>query len=308
MSEFDLIDRAFRAKLPFTHSLTTIAAGDDASVHAVPAGFELVVSTDMSLAGVHWPHDFPLQLAACRAVNSALSDLAAMGAEPCWIWCCAALCDAQAAESMGDGIALALQDSGIELAGGDTVHAPQNSLSVTVAGIVPAGTAMRRDTAKPDDDLWLCGDLGTAAEALRCWQQGDHASAVMQAFGTVQPRFADGMRLREAGVRCCIDVSDGLLADAAHLAGCSGVGMQIELSSITSFCTLAQRLNTQDAANLVLGGGEDYALLCTAPAALREELAGYAVRIGRCTKQQGVHAMLHGETITAEKRGYDHFI
>jgi len=307
MSEFDLIDRAFRAKLPFKHSLTTIAAGDDASVHAVPAGFELVVSTDMSLAGVHWPHDFPLPLAASRAVNSALSDLAAMGAEPCWIWCCAALCDAQAAEAMGDGIALALQDSGIELAGGDTVHASQNSLSVTVAGIVPAGTAMRRDTANADDDLWLCGDLGTAAEALRCWQQGDHAAAVIQAFGTIQPRFADGIALREAGVRCCIDVSDGLLADAAHLAGGSGVGMQIELSSIASFGILAQRLNTQDAANLVLGGGEDYALLCAAPAALRETLAGFAVRIGRCTKQQGVQALLHGETITAQKRGYDHF-
>ncbi|MDQ6966141.1 MAG: thiamine-phosphate kinase, partial [Mariprofundaceae bacterium] len=154
---------------------------------------------------------------------------------------------------------------------------------------------------------WLCGELGLAAEALHCWQQGDQSTAVMQAFGEVQPRFVDGIRLREAGVRCCIDVSDGLLADATHLAEDSGVGMQFELSPIASFGTLAQRLNTQDAANLVLAGGEDYALLCTAPAGLREKLSEFAVCIGCCTKQQGVQVLLHGETITAEKRGYDHF-
>ncbi len=307
MSEFDLIDHAFRAKLPFKHALTSIASGDDASVHSVPDGFELVVSSDMSVAGVHWPHDFPLEHAACRAVNAALSDLAAMGAEACWVWVCAALKDGNAAESMGDGIAAAISGSGIELAGGDTVHAADNSLSVTVAGILPRATAMRRGAARDGDDIWLCGDLGLAAHALRQWQQGDRSAQVMKTFGDVQPRLSEGLALRHAGVRCCIDVSDGLLADAAHLAGASKMGMDIELASIPSFSQLERLLGRDDAANLVLAGGEDYALVCTAPATLRDTLSSMAVRIGRCRAGSGVRAMLDGVEIQTRNRGFDHF-
>ncbi|OIO68253.1 MAG: thiamine-phosphate kinase [Zetaproteobacteria bacterium CG12_big_fil_rev_8_21_14_0_65_55_1124] len=307
MSEFDLIDHAFRAKLPFKHSLTTISGGDDASVHSVPDGYELVVSTDMSLAGVHWPHNFPLEHAACRAVNAALSDLAAMGAQACWVWVCAALCDAAAAEMMGDGIATALNESGIELAGGDTVKAKDNSLAVTVAGVLPKGTAMRRDAAQDGDDIWLCGELGFAAQALRQWQQGDSCAQTMQAFSYVQPRLAEGIVLRQGGVRCCIDVSDGLLADSEHLAEASGVGMEIELSLIPSFKHLEQLLGKDDAANLVLTGGEDYALVCTAPVALRDTLLPLAVRIGRCRSGKGVRAMLDGLELNITQRGFDHF-
>lgn len=307
MNEFDLIDRAFRQKLHFQHSLTSIPGGDDASVHAVPFGSELVVSTDMSLAGVHWPHDFPLQYAARRAVNAALSDLAAMGAEACWIWVCAALRDAAAGELMGDGIAAALSGTGIELAGGDTVHASDNSLAVTVAGILPKGTAMHRDSAQEDHDIWLCGSLGFAAQALHRWQGGDHSEEAVRLFAHVQPLLAQGMVLREAGVRCCIDISDGLLADAAHLAGDSGVGMQIDLSRIPSFGELQQQLGTESAAALVLAGGEDYALLCTAPESMRDVLTVHAVRIGQCMAGSGVRAVLNGTQINPVRRGFDHF-
>jgi len=307
MNEFELIDRAFRRKLAFRHPLTSLPGGDDASVHAVPDGHELVVSTDMSLAGVHWPQDFPLQDAARRAVNAALSDLAAMGAQACWVWCCAALRDASAAELMGDGIAAALIDSDIELAGGDTVHAADNSLAVTVAGLVPKGTAMRRDAAQADDDVWLSGQLGHTAHALRQWQRADHSEAVRKAFGDVQPRLAEGMALREAGVRCCIDVSDGLLADVAHLATSSGVGMNIELSLIPAFSRLVPGQDREEAVNLMLSGGEDYALVCTAPARLRDSLSSLAVRIGQCRNGGGVNVLLNGAAWATTERGFDHF-
>ncbi|HCS12609.1 MAG TPA: thiamine-phosphate kinase [Zetaproteobacteria bacterium] len=307
MNEFDLIDRAFRQKLHFKHSLTRIPGGDDASVHAVPAGLELVVSTDMSLAGVHWPHDFPLEHAACRAVNAALSDLAAMGAEACWVWVCAVLRDAAAGGQMGDGIAAALAGSGIELAGGDTVHAADNSLAVTVAGVVPQGKAMRRDRAQAGDDIWLCGRLGFAALALERWQGGDHSDDAVRAFADVQPLIAQGVALRKAGVRCCIDVSDGLLADAAHLAEQSCVGMEIDISAIPSLAELQQHVDPDDAAGLVLGGGEDYALLCTAPESLRDSLSAHAVRIGRCVAGGSVRALRHGPGIASSRRGFDHF-
>jgi len=307
MNEFDLIDHAFRQKLSFIHSLTSIPLGDDASVHAVPVDHELVVSTDMSIAGVHWPHDFPLQDAACRAVNAALSDLAAMGAEACWVWCCAALKDGAAAELMGEGIAAALSGSGIELAGGDTVHAAENSLSVTVAGIVPKGQAMRRGTARIGDDIWLCGRLGFSALGLRRWQQGERTEAAVNAFRDVKPLLSEGVDLRKAGVSCCIDVSDGLLADAGHLADASCVGMEIEVSRIPSYIELADQLDSETATSLVLAGGEDYALVCTAPPGLRDVLSAIAARIGHCVEGSRVRALLDGVETHPPQRGFDHF-
>jgi len=307
IGEFALIDDAFRKQAPFIHPSTRLANGDDASVHAVPAGFELVVSTDMSVAGIHWPHDFPLEDAACRAVNAALSDLAAMGAEACWIWCCAAVADAAAAGKMGEGVAMALKGRAIELAGGDTVHASINSLSVTVSGIVPQGLAMRRDTACAGDGVWLCGEAGLAALALQNWQQGKRSAQDISAFQQVKPLLDAGLALRKAGVRCCIDVSDGLLADAGHVAAASAVEIEIETEKVPGFDALCRVLSREEAAQRVLSGGEDYALLFTAPESISAELAPLATRIGRCTAGSSVHATLDGVRIKSAQQGYNHF-
>lgn len=307
MNEFELIDRAFRQRLGFRHDLTAVPCGDDASVHAVPDGFELVVSTDMSLAGVHWPQDFPLRDAANRAVQASLSDLAAMGAEPCWVWVCAALSDTDTGEKMGEGVAAALAGSGIELAGGDTVRASQNGIAVTVAGILPKGTAMRRDAAQPEDDIWLCGKIGLAALGLQQWRQGLRDTEAVQAFREVKPLLAEGLAMRKAGVRCCIDVSDGLLADVGHLAEDSDVGIQVELSPIPSFAGLVQMVGREEAVRLALSGGEDYALVCTAPKGLGDVLLPFAVRIGQCREGNGVRVLLDGADIEIGRRGFDHF-
>ncbi len=307
MHEFELIRQAFRRKAPFIHPSTRLSNGDDASVHTLPAACDLVVSSDMSMAGVHWPHDFPLADAACRAVNAALSDLAAMGAEACWLWCCAAVADAQSAEQMGAGIAMALADRDIELAGGDTVHAEINSLSVTVAGMLPKGKAMRRDAACVGDDVWLCGHAGLAAYALQQWQQGNRSQEGIRAFREITPQLDAGIQLREIGVCCCIDVSDGLLADAGHVAAASVVGIEIAVEKVPGFFALCAFLSRNEALELLLSGGEDYALLFTASENLREHLTALATRIGRCTPGSGVKATLDGKNINMIRRGYDHF-
>jgi len=307
MGEFNLIERAFRRHFDFQHPLTRIPNGDDASVHCVPEGHELVLSTDMSVAGVHWPLDFPLADAACRAVNAALSDLAAMGAEPCWVWCCAVIEHEAEAAQMGKGIAGALLARGIELAGGDTVRSTTPALAVTVAGVLPSGTAMRRDAAKPGDDLCLCGQAGLAALGLELWQQGIHRGSEIDAFRDISPRLTEGIALRKAGVRCCIDVSDGLLADVSHLALQSSLAMDIELSDVPGFDTLKGQTDRESAIRLVLGGGEDYALAFCAPQSLRETLAPLAKRIGICRQGAGVRALLDGVELQIEKGGFDHF-
>jgi len=306
MNEFDLIEHVFRQRIPFVHALTRLSNGDDASIHAVPEGQEIVVSTDISMSGKHWPEDFPLNDAACRAVNASLSDLAAMGATPAWVWLGVMATSSGDANRMGQGVAMALKPLPMELAGGDTVRSPVNALSVTVAGLLPQGSGMRRNAACAGQDVWLCGEAGLAAHGLRQWQQGEREGKHVSCFRDVRPLLNEGTRLRELGVTCCIDVSDGLFADAGHVAAASGVALHISLEKVRGFSVLLQEVDEQEAIRLALSGGEDYSLLFTALAEKRESLP-FAHRIGECRKGSGVHVTLHGQKVTVISKGYDHF-
>lgn len=305
-SEFELIRRAFCDKAPSAKPSTRIPSGDDASVHAIDGGMELVISTDTSLAGVHWPNDFPLDMAADRSVSAGLSDLAAMGAEACWAWTAVMAASSEDAGLIGAGVTSAVARYNIELAGGDLVASSVNGLCITVAGQLPAGAAMRRNGAKPDDDIWLAGRVGFAALGLQQWMHGEHDGEFVPGFSVVEPKLDTGIRLRELGVGCCIDISDGLLQDADHIASSSGVGMRLEMDALPGWETLCAVLGESAAMDAALAGGEDYALLFTAP----RDLAGLeemATRIGACHAGSGVCPRLHGKQVCAQRQGYDHF-
>lgn len=307
LSEFELIARVFRRGDAPVHPLTRIGNGDDASVHVLADGMELVVSTDVSVAGVHWPPDMPVDMAADRAVCAALSDLAAMGAEGCWAWVSVMAAGGDEVMAMGKGVNAALARYGMELAGGDTVHAGCNAIAVTVGGQLPAGSAMRRDAACAGDELWLCGRVGYAALGLACWRQGERDGPFVDAFARVRPLLETGVRLRGAGVRCCIDISDGLLQDASHIASASGIALDIQLQDYPGWQELCQRVDVRTAQDFVAGGGEDYALLFTAPAELQPQFVDFATRIGVCRKGSGVHLWYEGQKLEVTGKGYDHF-
>ncbi len=306
--EFELIQHCFAGKAQVRHPSVLLGIGDDASIHALPAGQEWVVSTDTSVQGVHWPEDMPLQTAGKRAVASALSDLAAMGAEAVCAWLNVICSGRQQVHAMAEGVTHALETFGVMLAGGDTVHGPVNSISVTVAGYLPAGTAMRRDQVRAGQCLWLCGRVGFAALGLQQWLQGERNSAGVDAFVNIQPLLYAGKRLREAGVRSCIDISDGLLQDAGHLARASRVALELHLDALPAWNLLRQQAGER-AAELALGGGEDYALLFAAPKDL-PALEGIAVPIGRSLSrgEEGtVQVYCDGRIIESVDAGYDHF-
>ncbi len=307
MGEFEMIEHAFRRRVPFRHKFTRLSNGDDASIHVVPEGQELVMSTDISMAGKHWPEDFPLHDAACRSVNAALSDLAAMGATPAWMWLGVMAACPDDADRMGQGVAMALSSLSMELAGGDTICSPVNALSVTVTGLLPEGSGMRRDAALVGQDIWLCGQAGFSAYGLRQWQQGKHEGEYVPYFRDVRPLLNEGTRLRELGVACCIDVSDGLCSDAEHVANASGVSVSLRLEKVPGFPALSLEVGAQEAIRLVLSGGEDYSLLFVAPIEQRKHLQSFAARIGECGKGSGVHVTLDGQHISLENKGYDHF-
>jgi len=305
--EFDLIERAFRDHAPPANPYTSITNGDDASVHGIPSNMELAISSDASVSGVHWPEAFPLEQAADRAACAALSDLAAMGAEACWLWSCVQAVTAADAERMGQGINAALHRYGVELAGGDTVYSSVNAISLTVGGVLPRGEGMRRDAGSHGDDLWLWGTSGFASFGLSQWQEGHHNGDYTRYFSTIRPLLKEGIRLRRLGVRCCIDVSDGLLQDATHLARASGMGLQIWLDRVPGWRQLADACSHGLALSHVLAGGEDYALLFTAPVGLRSELDGLASRIGACSREASVRVLLHGKPVDVSRAGFDHF-
>lgn len=304
--EFILIDECFKEQGGSPNDFTRLGIGDDASIHHPAPGMELVVSTDTSVAGVHWPQDYPLEKAADRAVCSALSDLAAMGAEPLCAWLNVAAKDSEAVQKMGSGATRALRRYNVELAGGDTCRSPVDSLSATVAGQLPEGVAMRRDQAEASDSIWLVGRLGFHALGLQQWQRDNREGEFVLHFDEIKPQLEAGLRLRELGVKCCVDVSDGLLQDAGHLADASHIAMDIEITSVPHWQELCSKAGEASALQAVAHGGEDYALLFTAPSMMQLP-DGLAMKIGQCREGAGIRLFQSGRPISVQKTGFDHF-
>ncbi len=306
-NEFSLINRHFKGRGGACHPFTHLAIGDDASLHKLAAGMELVISTDTSVENVHWPDDLPLEVAADRAVCSALSDLAAMGAEAVAVWVNVMASDQDAVKAIAEGVSSALTRYNVELVGGDTCRSATNALAVTVAGQLPEGTAMRRDTAQENDNIWLVGVLGLHALGLQQWMSGNKQGAFVHHINEIAPNLAAGVHLREMGVSCCIDVSDGLLQDATHLATASGIGMDIEVTQVPQWPELCQQLGDSNLVfDAVAFGGEDYALLFTAPVSMNIP-ADLAVKIGNCRAGSGVNLYRDAVVCHVEKQGFLHF-
>jgi len=309
VGEFNLIQACFAGQGGAARAGTRVGIGDDASVHRLDKGMELLISTDSSIESIHWPTDFPLAKAADRAVCAALSDLAAMGAEPMNVWLNVMARDSKAVCDMAEGATAALARYNVELAGGDTCHAPVNGLSVTVAGQLPEGTAMLRSQASDKDAIWLVGKVGFHSLGLKQWMGGKKDGYFVNYLDEIKPKLEAGVRLRELGVKCCIDISDGLLQDAGHVADASRLAMDIDLSLLPGWDILCKKAGEADAIKAVTTGGEDYALLLTAPESMRF-LEGFAVRIGSCSIGSGVTLRLHDKLIDTQKigaGGYDHF-
>ena len=281
-SEFELIRRYFTHRA--AHAV--LGVGDDAALVRVRRGCELVVSTDMLVAGRHFLRDADPGRLGHKALAVNLSDMAAMGATPRWATLALALpsADARWLEHFARGFMTLARRHRVDLIGGDTTRGPLN-ICVQIMGEVPRGQALRRDGARPGDDIWVSGTLGDAALALAALERRIRLKPAelgrcAAKLHRPQPRIALGLALRRIA-RCAIDVSDGLLADLGHILNRSGVAAEIELAALPVSNVLGRYLDRVAACQALLAGGDDYELCFTAPRRTRERIVriGHRVRI-----------------------------
>lgn len=275
-SEFDLIG-AINKRLPEHGDRVRVPSGDDAAV--VEPSTASAVSVDAIVDGVHFRlEDFSAPAIGRKALAAGLSDLAAMGASPGEAYVVVAAPSELPDEfllGIADGLAEVASREGVTVAGGDLVASGILVVSVTAVGYEPAGGGLiTRAGARPGDMAAVTGELGGAAAALALMGGGGEPpplspklrEALLSRQLDPTPRLREGRALADSGATAMIDVSDGLGADAGHLARSSGCRLEIDLDRIPVAEGLEEVAGGQGAAlELAASGGEDYELLVTLP-------------------------------------------
>ena len=300
-AEFDAIRR-----LLATWDTAAVGVGDDAAILDVPAGERLVVSTDATMEHVHFRREWmtPHEIGA-RAATAALSDLAAMAAAPRGMLLALALPDTWRAEleRLARGVGAAAAAAGCPIVGGNITSARELSLTITVLG--STARPLTRAAACEGDIVFVTGRLGGAGAALRALLAGRQPLAEHRArFVAPVPRLREALWLAERGARAAIDVSDGLLADAEHLARASGVSLVLDDASIP---TLAG-ITVHDA----IRSGEEYEILIAAPASAHWDTGEFSRAFGipltaiGTVVPQGVTPVILGDSTAGVSGGHDH--
>ena len=322
LGEFGLIE-AIAAGLP-RGDRTIVGIGDDAAVLAAPDG-RVVATTDLLIEGRHFRRDWsgPADIGAKAAAQN-LADVAAMGAVPVALLVgFAAPGDVAVAwaRDLVAGIAEECARAGATVAGGDTSSADAIVLAITALGDLGGRDPVTRSGARPDDVLAYAGVLGESAAGLALLEAGlTEPAALIAAHRRPAPRYAVGPEAAALGVTAMIDVSDGLLADAGHLARASGVQIDIATARLPAHPGLAAAAAALDRAGRpshpagaaapgsgralewMLTGGEDHALAATFPP--DRALPPYWTVIGQVKEGQGV--LVNGNQMTG-RAGWKHF-
>ncbi len=308
MGEFDLLARV-RERLPPPGPRVHVGSGDDGAV-TVPGG-ATVTSVDALIDGVHFRRgQASLGQIGAKALAAALSDLAAMGAEPGEAYVVLGVptdLDEEGCLELLDGLTELAVDTGTSLAGGDVTRAPSLTLAITVVGHAPGPEQLvTRSGGRPGEVLVVTGEIGAAAAGLLALERpestaglGAEVAATLRARQLEpRPRLDAGRALARSGATAMIDLSDGLGGDAVQLARSSGVGASIDASALPVAPGVAEVAVAagREPLELAVSGGEDYELLAALPAdaveaaiAAVDTAAGVGLtRIGELVAAEGV--------------------
>lgn len=315
-NEFDLISRYFN---PLAGP-EGLGLNDDAACVSQSSSLDSIITKDLLIEGVHFRSLDPVNLIAHKALAVNVSDCIAKGAKPNLYWLGLALPkntnESWFAEFSG-GLDLAQRSFGCKLAGGDTTatNGPK-VISLTLMGAVAAGAMITRSGASDGDNLYVTGTLGDAALGLWCLENNSLTyTSLVDAYQRPIPPVAFGQGL-EGIASASADISDGLIADAGHIASSSGMAITIwrdRLPMSQQARQLTQK--NQKLLPLVWAGGDDYQIVFTAPEAEHnnlEKLAKFSgvsiAHIGKVSAGHGVQLLdQNAEIVQVTSGGYTHF-
>lgn len=318
MKEFDLISRYFSQQVAKRKDVI-IGIGDDCALLAPAENQHIAVTTDTLVSGVHFPVNTPPRAIGHKAVAVNLSDLAAVGAEPTWISLALTLPEVNEAwlSEFSIGVFELCEFYNVQLVGGDTTQGPL-SITITAQGIVPQNKFISRSNAKAGDWLYVTGELGDAALALKNIQgEVDLVEStkgrILEQLDYPKPRVLAGQALRDYATSA-IDISDGLLADLQHICKASDVGAKIILEKIPVSTTMLETLGRDKAIELAITGGDDYELLFSVAednkVGMETALSNLGIPttcIGQLNRCAGITTLLDGEKVIMNGKGFEHF-
>lgn len=323
LGEFDLITRYF--KQLDTHSIASgvvVGIGDDCAILDVPDGYQLAVTTDSLVAGVHFFEDVCPYRLGYKALAVNLSDLAAIGADPKWVSLAITLPKVEEhwLSEFSRGFFELAAKHNVCLIGGDTTKGPL-SITVSAKGIVPRNKALLRSGAQVGDLICVSGVLGDGALGLDCKigsQIVNEPRHFVDALELTEPRNQLGACLT-AFASSCIDISDGLVQDLQHILNASQCSADIDIEKLPLSIAMqqeitAQTISVEQAYRYALTGGDDYELLFTISP---ESYAAFCtqhneqniVAIGTISDNQETQVKLHqaGKLLDLKLAGWDHF-
>ncbi|MDQ7019640.1 MAG: thiamine-phosphate kinase [Robiginitomaculum sp.] len=304
-----------------------LGLGDDGAVLWMGDGRKLVLVADMLQAGIHALGDAAPAQIACKALRTNLSDLAAMGAQPAFYL--STLCwpkntDAAQKQTLITALAEEQERFGISLIGGDTIGGVGPfTISITMLGWA-RGPLLRRAGAQVGDDIWVSGTIGDGVLGLGVAQgfisvaQEADAQFLRRRYEYPDPRLSLGIKLASLA-HCAIDVSDGLIADAAHLAAAANVCLCLDPDRVplseAARGWLGREADRENALETLMAGGDDYELLFTVPVAERalvkeisQDIGLPLGRIGQVIAGQGVRLGKEGGPHREPRQtGFTHF-
>jgi len=325
IAEKALIAQVRRLAKARANTAVLTGIGDDCAVLRLDprsGKTDALVTTDFSLEGTHFRRDWHSpESVGHRCLARGLSDIAAMGGEPVAAFLSLALprdLPQSWIDRFARGLLVLARRYGVTLAGGDTAESPNGILAdIAVLGTAPKGKAILRSSAKPGDRIYVTGELGGSAAAVRLMQETFRKKSkrllnpqhYLRHFFP-EPRLELGRTLRsKALVSAMIDTSDGLSTDLAHICAESGVGAELQADSIPLASVGKPRQEVD--LDLALHGGEDYELLFTAPRSkhIPSSIAEVPItQIGQITRGGKMFITSRsGASRELKPRGWEHF-